>query len=551
MAKKAVNLDAVNKKKGEGPDPSTPSIAYKKMLPKWAMINALLGGTAVLRSLEKQYLPQHAEESNSNYNERLGRATLFNMFELTLESLVGKVFVDEVKMKDDAPKSIRDLEGNIDLQGTNLTTFCREWFRQSMAKGFAHVMVDMPAIEDAVRDGRTLADDRAENKRPFFKLVHPEDVIFASSTVIGGIETITHMRILETEVERVGFDEVVKYRIRVLEPGRWELWELQPKTKGSNKPEWNRIKEGTSDLNKVPVITFYPTREGFMEAKPPLEDLAYLNIAHWQSTADQRNILTVARFPMLAGSGVQQAQGTGEQMAIGPRQFLASRDPQARFYYVEHSGRAIGAGREDLADLEAAMSSYGAEFLRRKIAGRTATERALDSSEAISPLKDMALRFQNAISQALGLLAEWMGEASGPKDAPGGHVELNTEFTEEAINSATMQALSMGRERGDVSRRRWLMEMKRLEVISPDMDVDEEMNMIEWEAVNLIVKPIAVRAIEQIREDAQMGPGQTGQDMLNQTAETTTKDPLAGVKPNPNIGAGTRPVPKSKAKTKS
>jgi len=35
-----------------------------------------------------------------------------------------------------------------------------------------------------------------------------------------------------------------------------------------------------------------------MQAKPPLLDLAWLNVEHWQSASDQSNILHVARVPI-------------------------------------------------------------------------------------------------------------------------------------------------------------------------------------------------------------------------------------------------------------
>ena len=73
-------------------DPSTTSYAYDYMLPKWEMVETLLGGTSAMRAAGEDYLPRHAEEDGSNYFERLNSTTLYNMFELTLDTLVGKPF---------------------------------------------------------------------------------------------------------------------------------------------------------------------------------------------------------------------------------------------------------------------------------------------------------------------------------------------------------------------------------------------------------------------------------------------------------------------------
>lgn len=504
------------KKKADAPDPSVKSMAYIEMEPKWALITSLMGGTSVMRLMEREYLPQHAEESQENYNERLNRDTLFNMFELTLDSLVGKQFVEPIKLNNDVPKEIAEPETgfahNIDLQGNDLTSFCREWSRDAIAKGFSHVLIDMPPLDPTVKDTRTLADDIAEKRRPYWSLIRPEDVIFAHADVVNGVEVLTHVRIRETEVELVGFQEVVKHRIRILEPGTWQLWELQ-KQDDKKEPEWVQIDAGTSDLDYIPIVTFYANRAGFMCSKPPLEDLGHLNVRHWQSTSDQINILTVARFPMLAVAGAQLGTGQEENLAIGPRQLLATRDANGKFYYVEHSGKAIGAGREDLQDIEDRMASYGAEFLRRKIGGRTATERALDSSEAISPLKDITLRFMVSINRALEITAEWANLDKG------GTVLINTDFTEEDINTAAIATLADARKRGDISRETWLNEMKRLECLAADLNVQDELKRIETEAKNIIIKPTFVTASEQIRSVETIDPSavsdSTPDDILN------------------------------------
>lgn len=536
--------------KGEqnAPDPSIKSIAFQQMESKWAVITTLMGGTSAMRASERTYLPQHAEESNENYNERLNRCTLFNMFELTLDSLVGKQFVEPVKLNSDVPDTIAKgygeagesikknkdssedgLAKNIDLQGNDITSFCREWSRDAIAKGFSHVLIDMPTLNPEERAVRTAADDIAEKRRPYWTLIRPENVIFAYSEIVNGEEVLKHIRIREFNIEMQDFAEVVQERIRILEPGLWQLWQLE-QLEDKKEPVWVKIEEGTSDLDYIPLVTFYANRAGFMMSKPPLEDLAHLNVRHWQSTSDQINILTVARFPMLAVSGAQMAAGQQENVAVGPRQLLATRDANGKFYYVEHNGKSIASGREDLKDLEDAMASYGAEFLRRKIGGRTATERALDGSESISPLKDITIRFNVAVNRALEITADWLDEPHG------GTAFINPEFTEEDVNTAAINTLADARKRGDISRETWINEMKRLEVISPDIDTDAEMKRIEKEAKTLFIKPTFVTASEQIRsvETVPVATDQTPTDILNDT-------PGKGDSQTPNPGGGKSP----------
>lgn len=466
--------------KKDAKSPATTSFAYDAMEEVWEMVETLLGGTRTMRSAGREYLPQHDEESDVNYDDRLHSNVLFNVLELTLDHFVGRPFSDPVSLNDDVPETIREMAKNIDLQGNDITTLCRQWFREGLAKGFAHILVDMPSLDMEERQGRTLADDRQDGRRPYWLFIKPDNVIFATSEIVGTPdgprEHLTHVRIKEIVTEREGFAEVEKEHIRVLEPGLWLLYEKRQVKR--RKPEWVLIDNGTTDLDVIPMVTFYAAnREGLMQAKPPLEDLAHLNIRWWQSNADQINVLTVARFPMLAVAGATDASGT--TMRIGPRQLLGTKDANGKFYYVEHTGKSINAGRQDLLDLEEQMANYGSIFMKRRPGNQVATARALDSAESTSPLQDMTVRFIDSVNTALKLTAEWM------KVEDGGTVKIATDFGPEEESTADLEFLLDLRKARDISREALLDEAKRRGIIADDFDsvVDLEQLYVELEAL--------------------------------------------------------------------
>lgn len=457
-----------------------PSPAYLVMSPKWAMMDTLLGGTAAMRVAGQTYMPQHSAESPENYATRLTQTVLYNMTELTLNSLVGRVFREPVELQKDVPAQIKAFEKDIDCQGTDMTTFCQNWFREALAKGFCHLMIDMPSITPEERASRTLRDDIQQNHRPFWSIVKPENCIFQYWEMNAGVETLLQARIVEFKKSLNGFREMCETNIRVLTPGGWALWKDENEGKKGKKAKWIQISEGFSDLSVIPLITYYATpKDGCMVCKLPLEDLAFLNIRHWQSTSDQINVLTVARFPMLAASGAQQEAGKST-MPIGPRQLLSMKDPNGRFYYVEHTGRAIDAGKDDIEGLEDRMSAYGAEFLRRQISGRTAFERAMDTNESMSVLKSMATLFESAVHKALHLTAQWL--SLGEDQEVGGTVKINKEYTEEDNKDNPMKVLADARTRGDVSCRTFIIEAIRHKVLNDTTDVDAEIAQLQKEA---------------------------------------------------------------------
>lgn len=461
-------------KREEKVDPSVVSSAYAAMVNRWQLINDVLAGTEILRKRGQMYLPKHPEETDDSWKRRLNQAVLVNMTSQTLETLVGKPFSDPLVLEDDVPDQIKELTKDVDLQGNHLDIFCRQWFREALAKGFSHVLVEFPEVaqpEDGTK--RTLDDDRKDGLRPYWLRISPEDLIAAYAEVVNGEEILTHVRFRETTIERVGFEEIEIERIHVREPGIWQIWK---KEKIGSKEVWKKEKEGTSTLPFIPMTTFYASRDGFMISKPPLMDLAYMNIAHWQSYSDQRNILSVARFPMLAASGVEDDAGT---VKVGPNQIQTTADPNARYYYVEHTGKAIEAGRNDLKDIEDHMASYGADFLRKRPTFQTATGRVLDQVDTLSPLQAMTLSFEDALENVLQDTAAWL------KLEDGGCVKVKSDFGVTGYESADLSTLEQARKRRDISRKAYLAELRRRGTLSDDYNADEDFAEIESEIMNL------------------------------------------------------------------
>jgi hypothetical protein len=445
-------------------------------MPRWEMISTLLEGTESMRCAKEKYLPRYDNESVRNYQNRLDRATLLNMTEQTLDTLAGKPFREEMQLGDDVPTAIVDLAEDIDKQGTNLQAFCLAWFRDAWAKGFSHVLVDHDIAPSLVDEQgapvlRTLADDRTDDLRPYWVHIRPECVIAAYGEMVAGREVLSHVRILEQTVERNGWGEAVRTRVRVLEPGLWQLW--MPVDK--EMKEWVVESEGATDLDFVPLVTFYAgKRVALMDAKPPLLDLAYLNVAHWQSTSDQRNVLTVARFPILAASGLSADQ----KVTIGPNNFLTTENADGKWYYVEHTGAAIKSGQVDLQSLEDQMASYGAEYLRKKPGDETATAAALDSAEATSYLESTVKGFKDCVELAMQYTADWLklGEDEG------GSVEIKMESEIQDADAPELDTLNKARVAKDISRVAYLQELKRRGILSEDYDIEDDQDILDNEA---------------------------------------------------------------------
>jgi hypothetical protein len=515
-------------------DPSTTSMAYDMMSPRWQMIQSLMDGTEGMRNAGELFLPRHPRERNIAYDERLTRAVLFNLFELTLDLLSGKPFTEKIVLEDGMPSNIVEYAEDIDLQGNDLTRFSYEVFREGLAKGFTHVLVDAPKASEEVV---SLADEEAMGIRPYFVHIQPEALIFAESERLRGEEVYTHLRFLQTEVSRDGFMEVHKEYIRILdlmsdvnlETGEEELfvrceWWHQPE-KGKDKGKWvvDRSKTAIIELDRIPLQTFYTNRDGFMVSKPPLLDLAYMNVEHWQSYSDQTNILTVTRFPMLASSGVSDYDM--ESTVIGPREMLIADDPSARFYYVEHSGAAIAAGEKSIKDLENRMASYGSSLLQKRPDRETASARAAAEESVTSPLQRMVHAFRDFLKTSLG----YMNELDGGKAEAVTAVDVRDDFSSENVDAVELQTLQVAVKEGYISRQGFLEELKRKRVLSPDFNVEDDFALLKAEIVVRAEIAAASKGLSGV-QDPKDQTGPKGEDEEEDGRGTT--EPLGEGDPN-------------------
>lgn len=468
-------------------DVSTPSAVYNAQKDCWELPRTLMRGTRAMRHANIKYLPKEPGELTFDYEARKSRSFLFNAFRKTVKDMTGKVFQREIVLKDDVPQLLKDDAENIDLAGRSLNVFARDVFMDGLQTGINFILVDMPEAPKG-KEGKpaTRADENAAGIRPYFCHVKVEDLIGWQSQQIGGVETLTQVRILEHVLEPDGpYNEKMIDQIRVLTPGSWSTF--RKSTQPNVQNQWILFETGTTSLNKITLCPVYINRTGFMTGEPPLEDLADLNVAHWQSQSDQRNILHVARVPILYGAGF----GSEAVVVIGANTMVRNNSPDAKLTYVEHTGQAIGAGATDLDNLQFQMQTMGLQLLIAQPGGKTATGEIRDDAKENSPLAMMANALGDAIEQALGFAAEYRGITATTTDANetntdkiGGSVEVNTDFGV-SIGPADLQLLQNAVAAGDLSKETFWQELQRRDVLSADFDADVEKDRLQEEAPEL------------------------------------------------------------------
>lgn len=471
----------------------TTSDMYDTMSEYWELPLTLMGGEKALKEAGKTYLPREPMETEAQYQNRLNRTTLKNYFAWAVENHTGRVFKKPIIFSDDVSKIILQHNDNLDLMGNDANTFYKEVFRDMLIKGISYVYIDYPrSMEDM-----SLADELEAGLRPYCVHIKAEQVINAVSGMVNSRKVLLRVHVLETVTTPDGeWGTKNISQIRVLYPGRWELYRVGP------SDSWEIYDEGETTLDYIPLIPIYGKKLGFFAGVSPLQNLANLNRAHWQSLSDQMNITHVARVPILFGTGFDD----GDTLTVGTKTAVMGPN-ESELVYVEHTGKAIEAGMNELKDLEDRMMLESLELLDQKNSNETAASRALGVSDINCSLQDLAIRLQIMIIRVNDVLCDWEGINRA------GTAIVNIDFGLQLRDGSEGNILLKMRQNKSISINTFHREMKRRGILSTDFDSTEDIKLLEKEMLTA-PQPYVDENGKQIVGDGQVGDLDTGKPRI-------------------------------------
>lgn len=461
-------------------DPSAQSAERKAMQAAWSLISDVLAGITRIRSKSQTYLPKYEDEGQGEYSRRLTTAPWRPEFSDALQGLASKPFSKDVGLKDGASERMKALTEDIDGRGNSLTAFAAETFRKAIAKGVHLILVDYPAMHRD-EDGETVrplskAEEDAIGARPYWIQVQADDIVALYTRWDAGREIIDHLRIRECSVVREGFGEKTIERIRVYEPGVWEVYEKNETTKRWDRTSNGTISRGSKQVASVPAVLFFTgERLGELQVKPPLEELAHVQIELYQALSRQDEILTFASSPMLTANGMAQPlnqQNEPITVTVGPKSILfappGGDSGTPSWDYINPDAANIEQVRGHTQSIIADMRRLGMQPLTPQSGNPTATGQSIDAAKAHSAVQAWALGLKDAIEQAFVITAEWVNEE------PTVEVHVSTDFSVVPFAQAPLQALKDARAARDISRPTYLDGLRRFDVLPQDFDQEAD-----------------------------------------------------------------------------
>lgn len=441
---------------------------YTKYAPVWRMMRHTIEGHRVVNEMGKEYLPYLNGQSYEEYQAYLKRAVFFNAVGRVSEALNGMVFRKEPAAQLDP---IGELKDDITGSGQPLFSFAQEVFSETVDLRRCGVLVDYVQT-----DGNpvTLSQAAQMGLRPYMSMYKAEDIINWRVNVNNGGDMLTLVVLrerVESDADIYSVKYIERYRVLKIQDGVYVQEVYTKSSKGFV------LETTTTPLLNGRTMGFIPFRffggtDGTCDVVPPLlEDLAYLNLAHYRNTADLEHGLHYTGLPTAVITGVMANDTT---YSIGSGNAWVFERPDAKATFLEFTGQGLGPLKEAIKDKEQQMAALGARVLSpEKLAAESSQSIAQRRSGEISTLAGLAQNVSRGLSVCLAWLRDWI-PASGDV-----RIDLNTDFMPRNMSAQDLTALLQAVATGQISSQSFYEAIVRSEVIAPTRTYQEERELIE------------------------------------------------------------------------
>lgn len=405
-----------------------------KSLPIWRKVRDAVAGQEAIKLAATRYLPMFVPEDQAHYDQFIQRAYFMGVTGRTLEKLSGAVFRERYKRE--IPQQIEYIEENADGAGMSLEMVAKRGVDETLTVGRVAFYVDYPPAEP----GMSLAESNRLGLSASINMYDTESIINWKTGVMVGREVLT-LAVLQEAVDdstdEFSHNYAMQYRVLRLRDGVFTVQVYGPD--GVASEEFTPLDASGQPFDHIPLYTAGAKDNRPHPDKPPLLDMANLNIAHYVVTASHMENLflhgqvTLGISSKLDFKDFSEANPEGVRVGAMSGHFLGEGGSFTTATAPESSSLRVA-----LSDLQEQMVSIGASLVQRDGAAETAEGRRMDMSSEHSVLETVVGNVSEAIEAALEDCARFMG---GDPDAV--QFALNRQFFEDSSSDKLSGAKMM------------------------------------------------------------------------------------------------------------
>lgn len=439
--------------------------AYNEFSDEWRLVGDCVDGERAIKrkgSRRMVYLPhpssdwEKTDPQLSRYEGYISRAPFVNATGRTLQGLLGIAFAKPVKVE--LSGELGYLARDVDGQGLSLTQLMRDALSQNLQKGRAGILTDYTGTGDQAV---------ANTGRALLRLYKAGQII--NWRVTGGKTSL----VVLAEVEAVDLPDEFRLVLRrkwtelrlINGLAYFRIWR-EGQDNGITTTELTPFRDRSgAQLEELPWAWIGANNNDHTPDAPPLSDIAWLNVKHYQAEADIAEIahqtgnptvtatgLTETWADKYLASGIRTGSGAGVLLPVGGKlEIVQAEDRNLPVVVAERR--------------EKQMAMLGAKLVERGTSARTATQAADEAQTDNSILSLCVGNVEDAVNRALTFVEAFTGGA--------GVVAINKRYEVSQLDSQAITALLGAVQTGKLLLVDFIRYMQSIGIVDPTADPEE------------------------------------------------------------------------------
>ena len=477
----------------------------------------------IILSRARRYLPQpNAEDQSQQNRERyrayVQRAVFYNVTARTLEGMCGQIFLRNPVVN--IPSDLDILKTDADGGGLTLDQLAYRTVRHVMSYGRSGILVDYPVAQGSTTKKQILDGDI----RPTLTVYNPWDIINWRIEYRGAKRVLSLVVLREpvTEEGDDGFELNMfeQYRVLKLDPLTGEhLVEIYQKDDQNSfelNDTFNPKDANGKALTDIPFHFVGSENNDIAPNRPPLYDLAALNIAHYRNSADYEEACFIAGQPTPVLTGLSEDwvnNVLNGAVTLGSRGSIAL--PVGASAHLLQAGQN-GMPHEAMEQKEKQMVALGAKLVQIQKTQRTATQSIIETTSESSTLANVAKNVSAAFEWAITVAESYVNKTLLTKNSI--KYQLNNDFDLTSMTADDQAALVKEWQAGAITFGEMRTGLRKAGVATLDDDT----------ALALIIKEMAALTMAGVIADPLAPPAATGGPGGNAGGNGPTPAPAKG-----------------------
>lgn len=451
---------------------------YNEMLPEWELCRAACSGQKAIKRIAKNILKIPGSNTSKagtvTYNaprfaNYVKGAIYTNVSGRTEKGLVGAAFREPPTI--DIRGKLDYIERNSDGTGQGLEQMSKDVLGNLIKTGRELLLCDFPVMEA----GLTEEQVKSINPQVSFKRYSALDLDNWSSASIGGKEVITMLKLREeynSSNDEFEYDNKIQYRVLRLEAieGYSTAVYTQEVVRDGDAGDRVVIKNfsgGTFDY--IPAVCVGSQNNDISVDEVPISSIAYVNVGHFQNSADQEESAFITGQAMLhidvgEMDATEFTAANGEDgISFGSTSAIQTK--KGSIELIQGLERTVyTALREEKMN---EMIALGARLIENRETLQTATAAKIDATGQNSVLGDLVSNVEDGMRFMLRCAAEFEGETIEPDKA----LIFSREFFPDDLPAEMVMAAVQGFTAAVAPRSVALKAMQRAGLIDKDQDL--------------------------------------------------------------------------------